>query len=433
MNKSIRSNFVLFLGCIVFALGNQLHAQQAPVVIYGGTVHVGDGTIIQNGMVVLRNGLIEYAGPANAGTYDSNVVSWVNARNKHVYPGFIGLQSELGLKEIEAVRSTRDVYEVGVFNPNVRSLIAYNTDSKVIPTLRSNGILLAQVVPKGGTISGQSSVMKLSGWNWEDAVVATDGNMHMQWPGAYRYDYVKNTIVINPDYQRSVDAIRVFLSEAKAYCSTTAPAIKNLRFEAMRKIFSGEQKMFIRANQAKEIIGAASMAKELGIKMVLVGGRQSYRVAALLKEQQIPVLLESTHELPPFDSDPVDLTFSLPAMLQDAGILVGLTISNDGSAYWNLRNLGFQAGTAVAYGLNAEEALRMITLNNAQIAGIDARFGTIATGKSATVFVSEGDALDMRGNSITHIFIAGERIKPENWQDQLEDTYRLKYGITPKK
>ena len=84
------------------------------------------------------------------------------------------------------------------------------------------------------------------------------------------------------------------------------------------------------------------------------------------------------------------------------------------------------------YGMNKEDALRMVTLNNAKIAGIDNRFGTLTTGKSATLFISEGDALDMRTNQLSYIFIEGERIKPENWQDEQERKYQLKYGITPR-
>lgn len=140
----------LILTCFILCFSiPQMHAQQVPYVITGGTLHIGDGTIIENGLLIVHNQIIEYAGPMKETSYDANTASIIDATGKHVYPGLIGLTSELGLKEISAVRATNDIYEVGVFNPNIRSLIAYNTDSKVIPTVRSNGVLLAQPVPNG--------------------------------------------------------------------------------------------------------------------------------------------------------------------------------------------------------------------------------------------------------------------------------------------
>ncbi|MFI5171006.1 MAG: amidohydrolase family protein [Chitinophagales bacterium] len=424
----MKNIFTLLLICCCM----NLFAQQVPVVISGGTIHVGNGTVIENGMVIIKNGKIEYAGTTKEPGYDINNVSAIDASGKHIYPGIIAMNAQVGLKEIELVRSTIDIVEVGEFNPNIRSLIAYNTDSKVIPTLRTNGILLAQVIPDGGIISGQSSVVKMSGWNWEDAVVDTDDNMHMDWPSVYSYNYEKGFYIIDPKYTENVNAIRSFISEAKAYCSAEKHETKNLRFEAMRKIFNGEQKLFIKADRAKEIIGAVDLAKAYSIKVVIVGGRQSYKVQELLKENNIPVLLESTHELPAFEGDDVDLPYKLPAMLMRAGILCGLTMSNDGSSYWNVRNLPFDAGTAAAYGLSKEEALELITLNNAKILGIENNYGTVETGKSATLFISEGDVLDMKTSILTNIFIQGERIDVENWQDELSRKYSIKYGIEVK-
>lgn len=424
-------NFIITCITICFSL-MQAHAQQVPYVISGGTLHIGDGTIIENGLLIVHNGKIEYAGPMKESGYDANTASLVDATGKHVYPGLIGLTSELGLKEISAVRATNDIYEVGVYNPNIRSLIAYNTDSKVIPTVRTNGVLLAQPVPNGGIISGQSSVMKLSGWNWEDAVVAADGNMHMHWPNVYRYNWEAGSYSINPDYAKEVEEIKSFFAEAKAYGATQNHPEKNLRFEAMQKVLNKQQKLYIQTNAAKGIIGAVDFAQTFGLQIVIVGGRQSYQVLELLSQHQIPVLLECTHELPAYDGDPVDLPYKLPILLQEAGIICGLTINNEDASYWNLRNLPFQAGAVVPYGMNKEDALKMVTLNNAKIAGIDNQFGTLTTGKSATLFISEGDALDMRTNQLSYIFIEGERIKPENWQDEQERKYQLKYGITPR-
>ncbi len=425
-------NKIKIITILFILISGLVYGQQVPVVISNATVHVGDGSVINNGMVIFKNGKLEYVGINKDSGYNENTASLIDGTGKHVYPGFIALASELGLIELTAVRATRDAYEVGVFNPNIRSLIAYNTDSKVIPTLRSNGILLAQVVPGGGVISGQSSIMKLSGWNWEDAVVATDMGMHMYWPEAYGYNYNTETYEISKTYINEVTEINNFVQEAKAYCSIAEHKEKNLRFEAMRKVFAGEQKVFINANSAKSIIGAVEFGKKFGVQIVIVGGMQSYRVTALLKENNIPVILETTHELPQMSGDPVDLVYQLPAILTKAGIFCGLTISNGGDSYWNLRNLPFVAGTAAAYGLTTEQALQLITSNNAKILGIDANYGTLTVGKSATLFVSTGDALDMKTSVLTNIFINGERMKVDNWQDDLSKKYEIKYGIEVK-
>lgn len=418
---------------VLLLININMFGQAVPVVISNATIHVGNGTIIENGMVIIENGKIKYAGINKESGYDLNSVSAIDASGKHIYPGIIAMNSQIGLKEIELVRATNDIVEVGEFNPNVRSIIAYNTDSKVIPTVRTNGILLAQIIPDGGIISGQSSIVKLSGWNWEDAAINIDNGMQMDWPSVYTYDYEKGFYTINKNYNNGVNDIRNFIMEAKVYCSIEKHDIKNLRFEAMRKIFSGDQKLFINAGHAKEIIGAVDMAKEYSINIVIVGGRQSYKVADLLKENNIAVLLESTHELPYFEGDDVDLPYKLPFLLTEAGILCGLTMSNDGSSYWNIRNLPFDAGTAAAYGLSKEKALELITLNNAKILGIENNYGTVETGKSATLFISNGDVLDMKTSILTNIFINGERIKVENWQDELNEKYLIKYGIEVKK
>jgi len=428
MNIQLR-NIKIKLSAMLILITAALSAQKVPVVISNATIHVGNGSVIENGLVIIQDGILQYAGVKKESGYNDNSATMIDATGKHIYPGIIAMNNQLGLKEIEAVRATRDAYEVGQFNPNIRSIIAYNTDSKAIPTLRTNGILLSQVIPDGGIISGQSSVVTMTGWNWEDAAVKMDNNMHMYWPGYYGYDYQKGEYKKSDTYENEVITIKNFFEEAKAYCSASEHAVKNLRFEAMRKIFNGEQKLFIDANNAKQIIGVVDFAKSYQLKIVLVGGRQSYHVLDLLKENNIPVLLECTHELPGLEGDPIDLPFKLPSILLRAGIECGLSVSNEGGSFWNMRNLPFNAGSAVAYGISKEEALKMITLTNAKFLGIEKNYGTLETGKSATLFISEGDVLDMRTSRITNIYINGEKTPVTNWQTDLSKKYEQKYGI----
>ncbi len=420
---------ILFSIFILIAMNSI--AQNFALVFNDVIIHVGNGTVIEHGTVVVKNGKITYAGALN-NSFDAGATVVANMQGKHIYPGMIALNAQVGLKEIELARATLDMTEVGVYNPNVRSIIAYNTDSKVIPTVRSNGVLLSQPTPDGGVISGQSSLVKHTGWNWEDAAVQTDIAMHINWPSVYTYDYATGKNKLDPNYEKAVAELKNFILEAKAYCATEIHAEKNLRFEAMRNLLAGKQKLFVNAYQAKEIISAVDLAKEFNIQMVLVSGSAVSHVLNLLKENNITVVLESTFLLPSEEGEDVDLPYKLPAILQSNGILFGLTVSNEGSSYWNVRNLPFAAGIAAGNGLTKEQALAAVTYNNAKILGVENAYGTLEPGKSATLFVSEGDVLDMMTSKIIYILIQGEIISVENWQTDLYKQYSGKYGVEAK-
>ena len=420
-----------FLFSILILITINSIAQNSTFVFNDVIIHVGNGTVIEHGTLVVKNGKITYAGTLN-NSYDAGATIVENMQGKNIYPGMIALNSEIGLKEIEQARATLDMTEVGVYNPNVRSVIAYNTDSKVIPTVRSNGVLLSEATPGGGIISGQSSVVKHAGWNWEDATIKSDIAMHINWPSVYTYDYVLGKNKVDPNYEKAVSDLKNFMLEAKAYCANETHAEKNLRFEAMRNLFSGKQKLFVNAYYAKEIISAVDLTKELNIQMVLISGGQVYHVLDLIKENNIPVVLESTFLLPSEEGEDVDMPYKLPSILQHNGILFGLTVSNEGSSYWNVRNLPFAAGISAGNGLTKEEALASVTYNNAKILGIDNEYGTLEVGKSATLFVSDGDVLDMMTSKLIYILIQGEIISVENWQTDLYKEYSGKYGIEVK-
>jgi len=399
--------------------------QSEPILIVGATAHIGNGKVIENSAIVFDNGKITFVGDAN--TVDaSRYKRSIDAHGKHVYPGLINFNSTTGLTEIDLVRSTWDYNEVGDLNPNVRSIIAYNTDSKITPTIRCNGVLLEQIVPYGGTITGQSSVVELDAWNWEDAAYKTDDGIHLNWP---RMTVSKAPGTDPEDKQREqmnkqIDNIEQLFREAMAY-SKSSPTEKNLKFEAMKGLFDGSKKLYVHCWYVKEIEAATIFCKRYGIKMVLVGGEDAWRVADMLKENNIPIVLGRIHSLPPREDDDVDLPYKLPYLLKQAGLTVALSV--EGS--WQTRNLPFMAGTAAAYGLTKEEALTAITLTPAKILGIDNTVGSIETGKDATLFISTGDALDMRTNNVEAAFIRGKEINLDNVQKQLYRKYKEKYGL----
>ncbi|MFB2117934.1 amidohydrolase family protein [Parapedobacter sp. 2B3] len=402
-------------------------AQAQTVAITGATIHVGNGTVIEQGTLIFEQGKITYVGGA---TNISVGAAIVDASGKQVYPGFIAPNTNLGLVEVEAVRATVDDAEVGENNAHVRSLIAYNTDSKVINTLRSNGILLAQVTPQGGLVSGQSSVVQLDAWNWEDAAYKVDEGLHIRWPTA-RFSRSAGGSAANADSQKEqvqaeIAQVEDFLHQAKAYAELGSARVTNARFEAFRAVFAGGRKVYVHANKATDIIAAISALKRHGIAPVLVGGAEAHLVADLLVDNNVPVIMQQAHALPYAADVDVYLPYRQAKILTDAGILVAYSI--DG--FWQQRNLPFMAGTAAAYGLSKEQALATITSNTAKILGIDDRTGTLEVGKDANVVISGGDALDMLGNDIQRAFIQGRDIDLDDLHKQLFERYEFKYGLS---
>lgn len=417
----------IFLAATFFSV--QLFAQapskkqDVKVIIKNATVHIGNGKMLENATVVFDKGVITEVTTSNVNETSAKVI---DAKGKHVYPGLIVADSRLGLEEIEAVRSTLDYAEVGEINPNIRSVIAYNTDSKIIPTVRSNGVLLALSVPEGGVMPGTSSVMKLDGWNWEDAAYKMDVVTQLNWPSMS----IRKAWWAPPaEEQRKQSAenmamIKKFFDEAKSYNEQATP-IKNLKLEAMKPVFNGSKKLFINAHSAKEITSAVLFAKSYNIKPVILGGTEVYLVADFLKENDIAVVANNPHSLPNNEDDDVDMPYKNAKILHDKGVLYCLSIGGS----WQQRNLPFVAGTTAAYGLSKEEALQSITLNTAKILGIDKTTGSIEVGKDANLLISEGDLLDMRTSNVTSAFIQGASIDLNNKQKELYKLYMEKYQL----
>lgn len=403
--------------------------QKETITLTNATIHVGNGQVINNGNVVITNGKITEVG---ASTSTGGKV--IDCKGKHIYPGLILTAVELGLMEVPAVRATLDAEEIGDMNPSIRSIVAYSTDSKVTNTLRPNGILLANIVPGGGIISGSSSVVQLDAWNWEDAVYKMDGAIHFRMPSLLArtrgrgFGGFQQQPQVDPVKRglEQIENVKAFLREAKGYIAEPTHENTNLKYEALRGLFSKKQKLFIHCNIVKEMLVAVDFVKEFGFDVVLVGAADCWQIADILKQNNIAVVLENLHSLPVMVDDDVDQPFKTPALLQKAGVLFAL---NDDDENTRSRNLAFVAGTAAANGLSKEEALSAITLNAAKILGIADKTGSVETGKDANIVVSDGDILDMKSNLITYAFIQGRQVDLTNKQTQLFDKYKYKYGI----
>ncbi len=411
--------------------------QKGTTVITNATVHTGTGQVLENATIVITDGKIAAVGkdvaiPANAVT--------INAQGKQVYPGLILPTSSLGLVEVSAVRATTDVQEIGDMNPNVRSLIAYNTDSKVINTLRSNGILLANIVPQGSFLAGSSSIVQLDAWNYQDAAYKTDEGMHLYMPtlmprptfgrgggggGGFGPNAQMQTDPVKEGLEK-LEGLKAFFREAKAYAAQPTHEETNLKFASVQGLFNKTQKFYVHANTVKQMLVALDFVKEFGFDMVIVGGSDSWQIADLLKQNNVSVILQQPHSLPTLGDDAVDQPYKSAAALQKAGVLFAIS-DDDGQTRG--RNLPFNAGTAAAYGLTKEEALAAITINAAKIMGVSDKAGSIEVGKDANIVISSGDILDMKSSNVTDAFIQGRKIDLNDKQKQLNERYNKKYEL----
>ncbi|MAD98690.1 MAG: amidohydrolase [Flavobacteriaceae bacterium] len=430
MKKLFIYNLIFF-----FSLGSII-AQQTPapkqsqdIVIVGATAHLGNGEVIENSLIYFKDGKLSTIAKAQLVKMDTSGKRVIDATGKHVYPGFIALNASLGLSEIDAVRATRDFDEVGQMIPHIRSLIAYNAESQVVESMRPNGVLQGEIAPRGGTISGSASVMQFDAWNWEDAAIKVDHGIHMNWPGAFTRGrwWLGEDAGLRPDknYPKRVQAIKDFFMKASQYLNGPK-STKNIPYEATAGLFNGAQKLFIHVEGTKEITDAINTAKSVGINdIVVVNGTGAEKVADLLVKNNIPVVIDRAHRIPDNIDDDYDLPFRNAKILMDAGIMVSIGMQGQ-MERMNTRNLPFYAGTYAAYGVPKEKAVQMITGNAAKILGIDSFTGTLEAGKDATLFISEGDALDMRSNIVTHAFIQGREVSLETHQTKLWKRYLKK-------
>ncbi len=404
--------------------------QDHPILIQGGTIHTISHGILENADILFVDGKITSVGhnldiPAEAEIID--------ASGQHVFPGLISAGSTLGLQEIGAVRATRDYAEVGAVNPNVRANVSYNPDSELIPITRSNGILLALSVPRSGLISGTSSLMMLDGWTWEDATLKHPVGLHLFWPSMNvpkPHSGKKKKKEDSDSRLKSIQKIDDLIQESRAYAQlkiTESPSFKHdLRLEGMLPVITGDIPMFIHANEVRQIEAAVYWAERQSVKMVLVGGKDSWRVTQLLKDREIPVIYTQTHSTPMRRFEQYDQAFITPSQLYAAG--VKFCISNSESPFQtpHIRNLPYHAAKAASYGLSWKEALRSITLSPAEILGVEDKVGSLEASKDATFFIADGDILDVR-TQVNMSFIQGRRVDLSDRHKTLYSKYRNKY------
>ncbi len=433
MNRQVKVLFASLTMITVLLLASDqipAPAQSHPILITDVTIHPVSSEPITNGQILFENRKITALGK-DVGLLPDNTET-INLPGKHVYPGFVAANTTMGLVEVQAVRATRDVKETGDFNPNVRVEVSYNPDSELIPVARSNGITVAHTIPKGGLISGTSAAMLMDGWTTEDVTLQAPIGMHLNWPtmdvgsGEKREEREKERDKKLEEIDRIFREARAYLQAMEAAEAENRPMDIDLRWEAMIPVLKGELPMIIHANRVRQIETAVRWSRKQDIRMILADGRDSWRVADLLKKYDIPVILGSVHSLPSRRWEDYDTPFTTPLKLHQSGVQYCISMSRGFFVAAHVRNLPYHAATAAAYGLPRDEALKSITLYPAEILGIAERVGSLEPGKDATMIITDGDPLEIT-TQVEMEFIQGRKIDMSDRHKMLYAKYQEKY------
>jgi imidazolonepropionase-like amidohydrolase len=405
------------------------------IAVVGATVHPVSGKSLDNATLLVRKGKIIAIG---AKVRVPNGAITIDATGKHVYPGMFDAYTDIGLVEVNAVRATRDQRETGSINPNVKSWVSVNPDSEIIPVTRSNGVLLALSAPSGGLISGQSAVVQLDGWTWEDLTVRPEVGMHVNWPRMspiidWEVEATAKEQIESRD--KALDQLRQTFADARAYekARRADDGIhpSDLRWEAMLPVLRGDLPLIVDADDIQQIQAAVAFAEQQKVKLIIYGGYDAPSCTELLKKHKIAVIVGGVYRLPRRRSEPYDTPFTIPAKLHEAGVRYCISGSGRFGAS-NVRNLPYHAAMAAAFGLPRDEALKAITSYPAEILGVAGRVGTLQRGRDATFIITDGDPLETT-TQVEAAYIQGREVDLNNRHKRLWKKYEEKYrrlGLT---
>jgi imidazolonepropionase-like amidohydrolase len=423
-----------------FAAALRLLAADNNLLIRNAIIHPVSGPQQENTSILILEGKIAEIGPKVVAPKTKNF-KVVDAKGLHVYPGMIDAGSIVGISEISSVRETSDFGDVGDFNPQLRPLIAVNPDSEHIPITRANGITTSMVLPAqaagggrgasaGSLIGGQTSLIHLNGWTWEEMEIGRSVAMHLRYPAVVSRTFNFETQSVGQgNYQQArqnkdsdVRKLKAFFEQARRYKlakDSKSPEYKmDLKFEAMIPVLEGKLPVLVFATREREIKEAIDFAGEQRIKIILAGVRRPGKQTEVIAQKKIPVILGTTLAAPLEEDDPYDSAYTLPAELQKAG--VKFAFASFGTEF--ARNLPYEAAMAVNFGLPYEEGLKALTLNPAEILGVADRIGSIDRGKAADLIVTDGDPLEVR-TQVKMMFINGESIDLESKHTELNKRY----------
>jgi imidazolonepropionase-like amidohydrolase len=405
--------------------------------IKGGKVFTLAGAAIENGTVLIRDGKIAAVGAGIAIPADAQVI---DASSLEVYPGMFDPITQMGLNEVSAVSATLDVSELGDYNPELVAATAVNPASAHIPITRANGITEVIAAPgttgfdlqSGGLIAGQASAFNMAGWTMDEMQINRSVAMVINWPSIQTrsFDFATFSIKEKPyadvkkEYDKSVNALGDWMDRARHYAQAKekgSPALyeRDLKLEALVPVVQGKLPVLVIADEARDIRNAVDFCTKQNLRMILGSGAEAWKLKELLKDKKIPVVLAPTNRLPEQIDTPYDKPYTEPSELFAAGIPIAF--SSFGTSF--SRRLPQYAGTAVAYGLPHDEALKAVMLNAAQIFGLADQLGTLEPGKIANVIVTNGDPLELQ-TQVRYLFIKGQLTSTDNKHRELYEQYR---------
>ena len=433
-----RCRYTLVRGEVVFERGGERehpHAKRRPLVAPSpqvpkavavnptGTyllrgarvVTVSDG-VLETGDVLVQAGRIAAVSASVAPPEGASVI---DAAGLTLLPGFIDAGSELGLREIDSVDGSVDVYEVGSIHPDLLAASAVNAHSELIPVARSYGVTAtATFLAARPAIAGQACLLRLDGRSTAEMVFAPRLALHVRMPR------------VRGDEKETPEAIRdieKFFAEARSYSARreaeergdATPGARDRRLDAMRPYLDRRRPVVFAANRQATIEAAVSLADRLRVRAVIKGGREAWKVPSLLARSDIPVILGPIHALPYARHDPYDAPYTCAGELQRAGVPLAFQASEASL----VGNLPFQVGTAVAFGLDYDAAIYGLTLGAAKTLGVDRELGSIEVGKLADLILVEGDPLEITSR-VHHVFIGGRPVDLTNRHNRLYREFR---------
>jgi len=404
----------------------------------GARIHTLSGPDIERGTVVVRDGRIVAVG-AEAAIPDGAEV--IDVSGLEIYPGLFDSYSQLGLTEVGAVSATVDTSEAGDFNPHLLAATAILPASEHIPVARANGVTHAVSAPGAGgfggggpLLGGQASLIHLDGWTIEEMLVRPSVGLVVNWPTLRTRTFDPSTFgfrerpftEVKKEYDEKIGELEEWLEAARHYAQAAEKGsaekfTRRQKLEALGPVVRGERALLVGANGARDIRNAVEFCTKHGLKMILAGGAEAWKVKELLKEKDIPVILRPTQSLPQEEDDPYDKAYSNPGELRAAGVRIAFATFDSSDS----RTLPYEAANAVAYGLPHDEALKAITLYPAQILGVGDLLGSIEVGKLANLIVTNGDPLEIR-TEVRQVFIKGVPVSTDNRHRQLYEKYRAR-------
>lgn len=422
----MKTREILLFSFLTLATNSGFTAAQHSYEIKNVRIVTVSGPIVESGTIVIEGGKIASLG--EEAPLPEQVES-IDGRGLTVYPGLFDANTTIGLTEIGAVPMTNDFSELGDLMPQLLAFSAIHVESEHIPVARVNGITHVLTRPRTGTIPGHGAIVNLHGGTAAEMEIRRHGALVLRFPSllgfssrgfSFSSSPPKKYPEIKKEYEEKLRLLKTLLQRARHYENSRSQnsTVFDPQLEALAPVVRGDLPVLLEAESHVDIRNAVEFAEEEGLNYILTGATDAWKVADFLKQHQVRVILGPRQSLPRRQDDPIDILYRTPGILEEKG--VEFAISTESSS--DVRNLPYEAGSAVAYGLSREAALRSITLSPAEMLEVADELGSLEVGKRANLVVVDGDLLDFSGR-IRHLFIDGQRVTLESKHTRLYERY----------